>query len=275
MTQETVLITGASSGIGRAAAARFQAQGWNVIATMRDPNAGGDLAELDNVLVARLDVTDLTTINAAVAEGVNRFGNIDVLVNNAGYGANGALEAFSRDRMMRQINTNFVGVLDLTRAVLPYMRAARSGVIVNVSSVGGRITFPMNSLYHATKFAIEGWAESMAFEMRAIGVKMKIVEPGSIATDFLDRSLDFAVDDSMPEYKGISDTIAATLQGMREAPERGAAPSVCAEVIFAAATDGTDKLRYPAGPDAEQFLSLKDGKTDEEYIDGMAAQFGI
>ena len=275
MNRQTVLVTGASSGIGRATVIHFQQQGWNVVATMRSPEKENELTKLEHVLVAHLDVTDIESINATVAKGIETFAGIDVLVNNAGYGANGSLEAFSRDRMMRQINTNFVGVLDVTRAVLPHMRAAKSGVIVTVSSVGGRITFPMNSLYHATKFAIEGWAESMTFEMRAIGVKMKIVEPGSITTNFLGRSLDFAVDDSMPEYKDMSDTIAATLEGMRATPDRGAAPSVCAEVIFAAATDGTDKLRYPAGPDAEQFLSLKDGKTDEEYIDGMAAQFGI
>lgn len=118
----TILITGASSGIGKATALRFQADGWAVIATMRDPAAGADLAALDNVLVTRLDVTDGASIAAAVAAGIARFGRIDALVNNAGYGAYGPLEAFSTDRIRRQFDTNVIGLLEVTKAVLPHMR---------------------------------------------------------------------------------------------------------------------------------------------------------
>lgn len=123
---KTILITGASSGIGKATAQRFQAEGWAVIATMRDPS-GSDLAGLDNVLVTRLDVTDPASITAAVSDGIDRFGAIDVLLNNAGHGAYGPLEAFSTDRIRRQFDTNVIGLLEVTKAVLPHMRAKRAG----------------------------------------------------------------------------------------------------------------------------------------------------
>ncbi|MDP4822698.1 MAG: SDR family NAD(P)-dependent oxidoreductase [Aestuariivirgaceae bacterium] len=120
---KTILIIGASSGIGKATALQFQAKGWNVIATMRDPAAGADFAALDNVLVVRLDVTDGASIKQAIAEGLARFGKIDALLNNAGYGAYGPLEAFSAERIRRQFDTNVIGLLEVTKAVLPHMRA--------------------------------------------------------------------------------------------------------------------------------------------------------
>lgn len=152
---KTILITGASSGIGEATARHFQANGWNVIATMRDPSKNSSLAGLNEVLVTRLDVTDAASIPAAVAAGIKRFGKIDVLLNNAGYGAYGALEAFTMDRIRRQFDTNVIGLLEVTKAVLPHMRASRSGTIINISSIGGQITFPLGTLYHGTKFAVE------------------------------------------------------------------------------------------------------------------------
>ena len=271
---QTILITGASSGIGKATAKYFQDKGWNVIATMRTPEKEEELTKLDNVLVTRLDVTDLNSINDAINTGIEKFGTINVLVNNAGYGTFGALEAIPRENMMRQLNTNLVGVLDVTRAVIPHFRKNKDGVIINISSVGGKITFPFNTLYHATKFAVEGITESLAFEMQAIGVRAKIVEPGSIATDFTGRSLDFQNDESLTEYQPM---VAALMKVMGEMQNNSEAapPSICAEVIYEAATDGTDKIRYTAGSDAEAFLAMRTGKTDEEYIAFIKQQFGL
>ena len=149
----------------RATALRFRAEGWNVIATMRDPAAGADLAALDNLLVTRLDVTDAGSIMSAVAETIDRFGRIDVVLNNAGYRAYGPLEAFSTDRIRRQFDTNVIGLLEVTKAVLPHLRANRSGTIVNISSIGGQITFPLGTRYHGTKFAVEGLSEVLHYEL--------------------------------------------------------------------------------------------------------------
>ena len=203
----TVLITGCSSGIGRATATLFQAKGWNVAATMRNPDAAAELAGLDNVQVARLDVTDSKSIEAAVAGAIERFGGIDVLVNNAGYGAYGALEVTPRERIMRQLETNVVGVMETIKAVTPHFRSRKGGTIVNVSSVGGRTGGPLGSLYHASKFAVEGLSEALCFEMAAIGVRVKLVEPGLVATDFNGRSIEISNEPAVEEYQGIIRTM--------------------------------------------------------------------
>lgn len=270
----TILITGASSGIGKATAEHFHQLGWNVAATMRNPE-GSDLPQDERLVTTRLDVTDLDSIDTAVATTIDRFGRIDVLVNNAGYGTQGALEAIPRDAMLRQLNTNLIGVLDVTRAVLPHMRERGEGVIVNVSSVGGKITFPFNSLYHAAKFGLEGATESLAFELGGIGIRVKIIQPGSIATDFLGRSAETHDNPDLAEYRPGMDVINRALEQRRANPGVGSPPSDVAEVIYNAATDGTDRLRYPAGANATDFLALRDGKTDEEYIAATRRQFGL
>lgn len=152
----TILITGASTGIGRATALHFHQQGWNVAATMRNPEQAGDLASMERVLVTRLDVTDEASIAQAITETLERFGGIDVLVNNAGFGAYGPLEITAMDVVRRQFDTNVIGLMAVSKAVLPVLRQQGGGVIVNISSVGGRMTFPLGSLYHGSKFAVEG-----------------------------------------------------------------------------------------------------------------------
>jgi NAD(P)-dependent dehydrogenase (short-subunit alcohol dehydrogenase family) len=272
---KTILITGASTGIGKATAKYFQEKGWNVIATMRTPEKEGELSQLENVLVTRLDVTDLDSINNTVNAGIEKFGKIDVLVNNAGYGAYGPLEAFPRDNIVRQFNTNVIGLLDVTRAVLPHFRENRDGVLINISSVGGKVTFPLGSLYHGTKFAVEGITESLAFELEQIGCRAKIVEPGSIATDFSGRSFDFQSDESIAEYQPMIKALFKGLEGILSDESRVAPPSVVAEVIYQAATDRTNKLRYKAGYDADMFLSARAQATDEEYVAAIKNQFGL
>ncbi|MGK0447989.1 MAG: NADP-dependent 3-hydroxy acid dehydrogenase YdfG, partial [Polaribacter sp.] len=188
---KTILITGASSGIGKATAIHFQKQGWNVIATMRTPEKETELNKLENVQLERLDVLDLESIDQAIKNGITIFGKIDAIVNNAGYGAYGPLESFPRENVIKQFNTNVIGLMDVTKAIIPHFRANKDGVIVNISSIGGQMTFALGSLYHGTKFAVEGISESLHYEMKEIGVKVKIVEPGMIATDFGGRSFDF------------------------------------------------------------------------------------
>lgn len=262
----TILITGASSGIGAATARHFQAQGWNVIATMRDPDRGGDLAELQNVLLARLDVTDAGSISSAVAEGIARFGKIDVLLNNAGYGAYGALEAFSMDRIRRQFDTNVIGLMEVTKAVLPHMRANRSGTIVNISSIGGQITFPLGALYHGTKFAVEGLSEALHYELEPLGIRVRIVQPGMIKTNFGGSSFDFAMDESLPEYAPTAAAMGRLFGKLAATPS---APEAVAKVIWRAANETSDRLRFRAGPDAETLLDARKQQDDATFIGGI------
>lgn len=268
---QTILITGASSGIGKVTAKHFQAQGWNVIATMRSPEKEEELTTLENVLVTRLDVTDEASIAETVAAGIDRFGTIDVLLNNAGYGAYGPLEAFPMDRIKRQVDTNVIGLLAVTKGVLSHMRATGAGTIVNISSIGGQMTFPLGALYHGTKFAVEGISESMHFELAAAGIKTKIVEPGMIATDFGGRSFDFTNDETMTEYQPVVQALFGSWGENVQASE----PIVVAEVIWEAVTDGTDSLRYRAGVDAVELLDNRKALDDASFIGGLKAQLGL
>ena len=272
MSAGTILITGASSGIGKATAMYFHEQGWNVVATMRKPEAEEELSKLDNVLVTRLDVLDGDSIQSAVAETIAKFGSIDALLNNAGYGAYGPLEVFPMEKIRRQYDTNVIGLLAVTKAVVPLMRRQKSGVIANVSSVGGKVTFPLGTLYHGTKFAVEGISESLHYELEPCGIKVKIIEPGAIATDFAGRSFDFISDDSLSEYQQVVQTMLGGIESLLE----DASPAIdCAKVIYEAITDGTDKMRYPAAGGAENFLAAREGVDDATYFAGVKKQFGL
>lgn len=268
----TVLITGASTGIGKATSKYFQEKGWNVIATMRTPEKEEELTQLDNVLVTKLDVLDLDSIDNAIQEGIEKFGKIDALVNNAGYGAYGPLEGFPRENIVKQFNTNVIGLLDVTRAVLPHFRKQHSGVLINISSIGGRMTFPLGSLYHGTKFAVEGITEALNYELSLIGAKVKIVEPGAIATEFAGRSFDFQASEDLTEYQSLVNNLWDAFGSILE----NASPaSLVAEVIYEAATDGSDQIRYTAGEDAKMFMAGREAQDDITFIGGIKQQFGL
>jgi NADP-dependent 3-hydroxy acid dehydrogenase YdfG len=268
----TILITGASSGIGKATAKLFQEKGWNVIATMRNPESATEFEGLDTVMLTKLDVLDPNSIEKAINEGIKRFGKIDVVLNNAGYGAFGALEAFSRENIARQFNTNVIGLLDVTRAILPHFRSNKSGMVINISSIGGKMAFPLGTLYHGTKFAVEGISEALVYELEQFGVKIKIVEPGAIATDFAGRSLDFSNDESLTEYQEIVHKVE---EGMPAFFENASPASVVADVIYEAATDGTNKLRYTAGEDAKKIIAQRQQLDDETFLSGIRSQFKL
>ncbi len=267
----TILITGSSSGIGRATAIHFQRQGWNVIATMRAPEKEAELRRLNNVLVTRLDVTDTASIATAVSAGIERFGRIDVLLNNAGFGAYGPLEATSTESIRREFETNVLGGLFTTRALLPHFRANRAGVIVNISSIGGKFAYPLGTLYHGSKFAVEGVAEALSYEADAIGVRVKIVEPGMVATGF-SGALDFSNDARLAEYQ----QMVAKLMAGFEAAQKSASPAeAVAQVVYEAATDGTDQLRYSVGEDAKAMLAARKSQDDATFTRGIRDRFGL
>lgn len=272
MTQ-TIFITGSSSGLGHATAKLFHAKGWNVIATMRNPDAETDLAQLDGVLVTRLDVQDDASITAAVDAGLARFGRIDALLNNAGYGAYGPLEATPLEKIRRQFDVNVLGLLATTKALLPHFRAQRDGLIVNVSSMGGRITFPLGTLYHGSKFAVEGLSEALHYELGPLGIRVKIVEPGGIRTDFGGRSFDFSNDETLTEYQPLVNAVLGALGPMMD--EGGSDAEDIAQVVYDAVTDGTGTLRYVAGADARQLLDMRAAVDDATFFAGMGGQFGL
>ena len=269
----TVLITGASTGIGRATAERFHREGWNVGATMRSPADGQELSQLSNVHVTRLDVTDQESITTAVAEVSERFGSIDVLVNNAGFGAYGPLEITSTETIRRQFDTNVIGLLEVTRAVIPIMRSQGDGVIVNISSMGGRMAFPFGSLYHGSKFAVEGISEALAYEMMTLGIKVKVVEPGAVATDFGGRSFVLTVDPEGGPYGAAVQTVLTNMATMMEDGIAGSEEP--AEVIFTAATDGTSQFRYISGNDAATILGARQSMDDAAFMGMIASNFGL
>lgn len=272
--KKTVLITGASSGIGRATAELFQQKGWNVVATMRSPEKEQELTKLDNVLVTKLDVQDASTIDNTIKQAIDTYSTIDVLINNAGYGLAGTFESMDVSTIKRQFDVNVFGLFSVTRAVLPYMRKQKDGIIINISSVGGRMTFPLFSLYHATKFAVEGFSESLNYELGAVGIKVKIVEPGSVKTEFSGRSLDFQHNEQLAEYNEFVAHIMKAFQD-RAAAGNGSTPDMTAEIIYNAATDGTNTLRYRAGADAERLLEARSTMNDETFTAMIREQFSL
>ena len=269
--KKTIFITSASSGFGKTTVKLFHEKGWNVVATVRAPEKEQELAALSDVLVVRVDLMQKETIGAAVEAGIKRFGAIDVLVNNAGYGSLGAWEVASEETIRRQFEVNVFGLIGLMKAVVPGMRARGSGVIVNVSSVGGKATFPFSSLYHATKFAVEGLTESLQYELNPAGIRLKIVEPGGYKTDFAGRSYDTFGGGDIAVYQKPYDAFLARLAQWPMSENIGEV----AEMIYIAATDGTEQLRYPVGRDAGQLLEARHQMDDIAFKNMMAEQTGV
>jgi NAD(P)-dependent dehydrogenase (short-subunit alcohol dehydrogenase family) len=240
----TVFITGTSSGIGRATVQHFSRMGWNVAATMRTPEKDTALQRLPGVRLFRLDVLDEKSIELAMQDAIQAFGGIDVVVNNAGYSAVGPFEAATKEQVQKQFDTNVFGVMNVTRAVLPHFRQKRGGVVINITSMGGRITFPVYSIYHATKWAIEGFAESLQYELKPFKIRIKNVEPGAIKTDFYNRSQDLLQKEGLHDYDAY---VNATLSNVQEASRTAPGPEVVAQTIYKAATDTSYRLRYVSG----------------------------
>ncbi|ANS65875.1 short chain dehydrogenase [Streptomyces lincolnensis] len=243
------LVTGASSGIGRAAALALVGAGFAVVGTSRNAANARPIA---GVTFLDLDVASDESVHSLVEEVVERFGRIDVLVNNAGVGAVGAGEESSIDQAKEVFDVNVFGLMRMTNAVLPQMRAQRRGRVVNVSSMLGRIPAPFMAVYAATKHAVEGYAESVDHELREHGVRMLLVEPTYTRTSFEASSM--APDSPVPVYaaqREVARDVLAT--AVRSADD----PDVVAKVIVAAATDAKPKLRYPAGPMAKRVSLLR------------------
>lgn len=240
--QKTIFITGTSTGLGKATAKLFQSRGWNVIATMRNPENETELTRLENVTVLKLDVTDPAQIKETVSKAI-ALHSIDVVLNNAGYGLIGPLETVTDEQLTRQFETNVFGTLRVTQAFIPYFREKKKGLFVTTTSIAGLIGLPLNSIYNATKWALEGWSEGLAFELNELGIDVKTVAPGGIKTDFTGRSLDTTQHEAYAElanklYNGFD-------------PDTFTSAEEIAETVYQAITDDKDTLRYVAGADAQ------------------------
>lgn len=263
---KTIFITGASSGLGKAAAQLFHEKGWNVIATMRNPEKETELTNLKNVTLLPLDVTNFEQIQSTVQKAI-QLSDIDVVYNNAGYGLIGPLEGLSDDQITKQIDTNLLGVIRVTNAFIPYFRERRSGLFISTTSIGGLLAFPLGSVYHATKWGLEGWSESMAYELNPFGVNIKTVSPGGIKTEFMHGSLDTG---TTPAYEAITNSMFAGAEAMFA---NASTPQQIAEVVYEAATDGKTKLRYVAGEDAKALYKQRLEQGDEVFRAEFGKQF--
>lgn len=270
---KTIMITGASSGIGRATVRYFAERGWNVVATMRTPEQEAEFNNRNNILVLRLDVEQKETIQNALADGIERFGKIDVLLNNAGYGTMGIFESATDEQIRRQFEVNVFGLMNMTQAITPHFRANREGMLINISSMGGKVTFPTMSLYHSTKFAVEGFSESLAFELASQNIKVKLIEPGAIKTDFGGRSMEFYFNKASDDYKLFTTAFLNKLQEMEKSPDYASSPELVAETIYEAATDGSNRLRYIVGEDAKTLINMKETVADEQYLYNVSQHF--
>ncbi|MFZ4860776.1 SDR family oxidoreductase [Sphingobacterium sp. Mn56C] len=270
--RKTIFITGASSGIGQATALYFVEQGWNVVATMRSPEKQDVLTDSEQLLVLKLDVEQPETFDAVIDAALAKFGKIDALLNNAGYGQHGLFEATTAAQIQRQFSVNLFGTLEITRALLPHFRKQKAGHIISITSGVGRVTVPLVSIYAASKFALEGFCESLSFELSAQNIKVKIIEPGNIATNFEQTTkANFAVDENLTDYSKYLQQMDEVFKGIYSGG--GSTARDVAATIFEAANDNSETLRYVVGSDLQPLIDIRNNGTDEAYMQVLRDTF--
>ena len=256
--QKTILITGASAGLGKATAKLFQSKGWHVIATMRNPEKETELSKLENVTLLTLDVTNPEQLNEVVGSVTSKR-QIDVVFNNAGYGLAGPLEHASDAQIAQQIETNLTGVIRVTKAFIPHFKQKGSGLFITTTSVFGYSSCPMSSVYNATKWGLEGFSESISYDLALFNIGIKTVAPGGIKSNFVNAA-QFVVNE---EYAMLNESMSELIKS--EELFRFNEVEEIAEVVFEAATDGKDQLRYLAGIDAVRTALQRLDKGNENF----------
>ena len=269
---KVAVVTGSSTGIGYETSLTLARNGFLTYATMRTLNKSENIksvATRENLplRIKQLDVTNDVSVKNAIQTITSEAGRIDVLVNNAGYGLNGAFEDLAMDEIKTQYETNVFGLIRTTHAVLPIMRRQKSGTIVNISSGAGRFGFPTGSAYVSTKFAVEGLSESMSYELEPFGIKVVIVEPGVIRTNFGDGLI--VAKKSQDPNSPYSQMMQRSAAGFEKMMENASSPDVVAKVVLNAIRDKNPGLRYLAGSDVETWLGGKRKVADEEFYKMM------
>ncbi len=277
--QRAVLVTGCSTGIGRAAAERLARGGWNVYATARRPEAVKDLADAGAHVLA-LDVTDEESMRHAVDTVAEEAGAVSVLVNNAGYGLQGPMEETPMDEVRRQFETNVFGLVRLTQLALPGMRAQRWGRIVNISSMGGRMTLPGGAFYHGTKYAVEAISDALRFEVRPFGIAVTLVEPGGVSTAFGDTAVATVnatepTDGDPSDYAAFRTLLAAKITDAYAKPKMASTPDRVAAVIEKAISAQRPKARYLVGADAKMLVRTRRVLGDRGFDAVLRSQFKV
>jgi len=270
---KTVLITGCSSGIGKAAATLFAANCWNVVATLRSPERT-ELAAANNLMLTKLDVQDRESIVRAIESGLARFGRIDALINNAGFSIGGVFESIPHEKIQEQFAVNVFGAMDVARGLLPHFRKNQSGLIINISSRAGLVGLPLNTLYCASKFALEGFSEALAYELASQNIIVKLVEPsgGVSRTEFGKRLTEERA--QSPPPAGYEEFIArAGAAYAAIATKRMTTANEVAQVIYAAASDGTNRLRYFCGEDTGDIVKARREMSEETFSEFMRSRF--
>ena len=271
-----VLITGCSTGIGRATAERLAGAGHTVYATARRPESIADL-EAKGCRTLALDVDDEESMRAAVAAVEEAEGAVGALVNNAGYSQSGAVESVNLDDVRSQFETNVFGLIRMCQLVLPGMRDAGRGRIVNVGSMGGKLTFPGGGIYHATKYAVEALSDAMRFEVKGFGVDVVLIEPGLIVTEFASAataSIDAGTAGDGP-YAGFNKAVAEATAGAYEGPtaKLGGPPEAVAKVIDKALTTRRPRPRYTVTPSARIIMGQRKLLSDRMWDRFVGTQF--
>jgi NAD(P)-dependent dehydrogenase (short-subunit alcohol dehydrogenase family) len=272
---QPVLITGCSTGIGRATAERLAADGWSVYATARKPESIEDLKGAGCKTLS-LDVTDETSMRNAVAEVEGDGGSIGALVNNAGYSQSGAVETIPMDSVRRQFETNVFGLMRMCQLVLPGMRRAGSGRIVNISSMGGRLTFPGGGVYHATKHAVEALSDALRYEVAGFGVDVVVIEPGLIVTNFGEAAVgSMAEVETDGPYGKFNADVARVTAGAYEGPMArfGGGPEKVAAKISKALTARRPSTRYKVTASAGVIMGMRKGMTDRMWDRFVSSQY--
>jgi NAD(P)-dependent dehydrogenase (short-subunit alcohol dehydrogenase family) len=259
--QPVAFVTGASSGFGLLTSVALAGEGYRVLASMRNLKNRGRLEAAakeagvtDRIEIIQLDVTDFSTVETVIQDVIRRYGRIDLLVNNAGYAAGGFTEELAIEEWRRQFETNFFGLVAVTKAVLPSMRERRSGKIVNISSISGRIGFPFMGPYVASKFAVEGFSESLRLEMLPYGVHVVLIEPGSYKTDIWSKGLGaVTIHPNSPYVKEME----AIFKYVNQIADTAPAPDEVIRQIVQVAKSPSTKLRYPVGKGVKLGIVLK------------------
>jgi NAD(P)-dependent dehydrogenase (short-subunit alcohol dehydrogenase family) len=264
---KTVLITGASGGIGKATALAFATTGWNVAATSRE-FAPNDFQAQNNITTYLIDVTDSKSIIKTFTEVIERHGSINVVVNNAGYGLEGVFETLDDEAIKKQFEVNVFGLMAVTRQAILHMRPKRQGTVIQIASMGGRLSFPLYSVYHASKWAVEGFTESLQYELEPFGIRLKIIEPGVIKTRFYQKPV--------PPPQGLGyDSFFQKITSRVNGGEDGVAPELVAATVLKAATDQSRRFRYGVGSPAPMLLFLRKILPDRLFFYGIRKGFRI
>ena len=271
MSQKIAVVTGSSSGVGLETSLALARNGFHTYATMRNIEGGGakqiaEVAKNENLPleIIQLDVNSDKSVTDAINRIAKEKDRLDIVVNNAGYDLMGALEETSIDEIKAQFETNLFGAVRVMQRVIPIMREQKSGKIVNITSLGGRISFPLNSAYHATKFALEGLSESIQYELEHFGIRIIIVEPGGVGSNFL-KNLKWALKASDPSNSPYRSIQTSMLEFFKQWAQNLTHPSEVAKVILKAVTSDNPDFRYVVGNDAVTTLEARRSMSDREF----------